>query len=221
MEVARRMLFGQRQELGLVERLAHGMGRVRHHRQVGEADLILEHSLDALAELGHMGAHRQVVAGDAARDFAVDPDPVVGAVEAFQVPLAARLELRREARLLELQHIDASLVVNHLVTDRELGRADVQHAIIVSNIGTKSKDRKSTRLNSSHSQISYAVFCLKKKNRHHMDFSELITYRGRNNDELNYPTEALVPRLRSSVGPRNHRSMKHTGKSTITRTARP
>src|SRR5688572_31819171 len=27
----------------------------------------------------------------------------------------------------------------------------------------KWKDRKSTRLNSSHSQISYAVFCLKKK----------------------------------------------------------
>src|SRR5689334_24556482 len=26
-------------------------------------------------------------------------------------------------------------------------------------------DRKSTRLNSSHSSISYAVFCLKKKNR--------------------------------------------------------
>src|SRR5256886_5881784 len=29
-----------------------------------------------------------------------------------------------------------------------------------------SLDRKSTRLNSSHSQISYAVFCLKKKNQH-------------------------------------------------------
>src|SRR3989475_8483919 len=28
------------------------------------------------------------------------------------------------------------------------------------------RDRKSTRLNSSHSQISYAVFCLKKKNIH-------------------------------------------------------
>src|SRR2546430_8885959 len=28
------------------------------------------------------------------------------------------------------------------------------------------RDRKSTRLNSSHSQISYAVFCLKKKNDH-------------------------------------------------------
>src|SRR2546427_2459758 len=29
--------------------------------------------------------------------------------------------------------------------------------------GACSQDRKSTRLNSSHSQISYAVFCLKKK----------------------------------------------------------
>src|SRR2546430_12318742 len=29
-------------------------------------------------------------------------------------------------------------------------------------------DRKSTRLNSSHSQISYAVFCLKKKKKCHM-----------------------------------------------------
>src|SRR3712207_6851552 len=28
-------------------------------------------------------------------------------------------------------------------------------------------DRKSTRLNSSHANISYAVFCLKKKSRHH------------------------------------------------------
>src|SRR2546430_10324614 len=30
---------------------------------------------------------------------------------------------------------------------------------------SESEDRKSTRLNSSHSQISYAVFCLKKKNK--------------------------------------------------------
>src|SRR2546430_12246968 len=38
-------------------------------------------------------------------------------------------------------------------------------------------DRKSTRLNSSHSQISYAVFCLKKKKKkkHHID-STMIKY---------------------------------------------
>src|SRR3712207_8170313 len=29
--------------------------------------------------------------------------------------------------------------------------------------GPRARDRKSTRLNSSHSNISYAVFCLKKK----------------------------------------------------------
>src|SRR2546430_3463342 len=35
-------------------------------------------------------------------------------------------------------------------------------------------DRKSTRLNSSHSQISYAVFCLKKKMRHLKDPHEIV-----------------------------------------------
>src|SRR2546427_2642370 len=35
-------------------------------------------------------------------------------------------------------------------------------------------DRKSTRLNSSHSQISYAVFCLKKKKKKE---SEAISHR--------------------------------------------
>src|SRR5438309_9268596 len=33
-------------------------------------------------------------------------------------------------------------------------------------------DRKSTRLNSSHSSISYAVFCLKKKK--HKDYTEVL-----------------------------------------------
>src|SRR2546427_6985235 len=36
------------------------------------------------------------------------------------------------------------------------------------------QDRKSTRLNSSHSQISYAVFCLKKKKKH-IRYITLIT----------------------------------------------
>src|SRR5687768_18372683 len=37
--------------------------------------------------------------------------------------------------------------------------------------GVKIADRKSTRLNSSHGYISYAVFCLKKKN-----ITNLTTY---------------------------------------------
>src|SRR5438309_7785811 len=41
------------------------------------------------------------------------------------------------------------------------------------------RDRKSTRLNSSHSSISYAVFCLKKKKKNVLDFLyNHLLYRG-------------------------------------------
>src|SRR2546429_6884697 len=36
-------------------------------------------------------------------------------------------------------------------------------------LSPKDRDRKSTRLNSSHGYISYAVFCLKKKNQEHYE----------------------------------------------------
>src|SRR2546427_4230868 len=40
----------------------------------------------------------------------------------------------------------------------------VRHGVVLAiRSRTRPRDRKSTRLNSSHSQISYAVFCLKKK----------------------------------------------------------
>src|SRR5438445_9972700 len=39
-------------------------------------------------------------------------------------------------------------------------------------------DRKSTRLNSSHANISYAVFCLKKKKEADYAFNDLLSRRG-------------------------------------------
>src|SRR2546427_9566497 len=42
------------------------------------------------------------------------------------------------------------------------GVVDLANQAVQNKINSK-LDRKSTRLNSSHSQISYAVFCLKKK----------------------------------------------------------
>src|SRR5258707_5285916 len=43
--------------------------------------------------------------------------------------------------------------------------AGYQHALLVDSrrAAPRGRDRKSTRLNSSHANISYAVFCLKKK----------------------------------------------------------
>src|SRR6266480_6478692 len=43
------------------------------------------------------------------------------------------------------------------------------------------RDRKSTRLNSSHMSISYAVFCLKKKKNHKL----ILCHNLKNNHEVN------------------------------------
>src|SRR2546430_13192378 len=52
----------------------------------------------------------------------------------------------------------AADVPDHLPANHPVAWADGR----VIQVGVE-RDRKSTRLNSSHSQISYAVFCLKKK----------------------------------------------------------
>src|SRR2546422_4871187 len=53
--------------------------------------------------------------------------------------------------------VRAGPVVRHL--ERGLRQAAIGHR----GIAAHTRDRKSTRLNSSHGYISYAVFCLKKK----------------------------------------------------------
>src|SRR3712207_8044531 len=54
--------------------------------------------------------------------------------------------------LVQVLHVELALHTEHVVAVR----AELQVR--------RGEDRKSTRLNSSHANISYAVFCLKKKN---------------------------------------------------------
>src|SRR5688572_31074512 len=73
------------------------------------------------------------------------------------------------------QHVHNRSIQIHSYTPDPPVQAHVDHLAAVTrtcNIGSLAGtdsglrcilDRKSTRLNSSHSQISYAVFCLKKK----------------------------------------------------------
>src|SRR2546430_13730311 len=64
----------------------------------------------------------------------------------------------REVRVLpRLERADVRVDLERLrrVQRHHLQRLLARHAAVL-------EDRKSTRLNSSHSQISYAVFCLKK-----------------------------------------------------------
>src|SRR2546430_12572364 len=49
------------------------------------------------------------------------------------------------------------------LTEGAAAEVETQPLMHVRGICRSPEDRKSTRLNSSHSQISYAVFCLKKK----------------------------------------------------------
>src|SRR3712207_7466907 len=50
---------------------------------------------------------------------------------------------------------------------RKRVRSELASALRMPNVGSiPYLDRKSTRLNSSHANISYAVFCLKKKKKH-------------------------------------------------------
>src|SRR2546430_7245081 len=84
----------------------------------------------------------------------------------FRSPLAVR-EAVRIAPQVPHDEPDQS---HHLLDAREalVGVADaVDHQRLADDV-VGGQDRKSTRLNSSHSQISYAVFCLKKKTHSHI-----------------------------------------------------
>src|SRR2546430_12437289 len=70
-------------------------------------------------------------------------------------------------------------------------------------------DRKSTRLNSSHSQISYAVFCLKKKKKTSYHTAQYTQY-------PNHPAQSSSSRYPHSPDhPANtaHRAVPYTGSS--------
>src|SRR5258708_23935446 len=60
--------------------------------------------------------------------------------------------------------------IHHALVDQRVGLRGARVVRAIDASGTqasgvlRSEDRKSTRLNSSHQIISYAVFCLKKKN---------------------------------------------------------
>src|SRR2546421_8018707 len=79
----------------------------------------------------------------------------------FRSPRGQASERGRRGRAQEGRHEvrvrDAVLPVDAVLRQQvDAARAEVARL---------ERDRKSTRLNSSHDQISYAVFCLKKKNR--------------------------------------------------------
>src|SRR3712207_8793089 len=79
---------------------------------------------------------------------------------------AQRLDPADDARpAAERHHGDVVLAADGQDRPDRLGRARVDDGVgRLPRVARALADRKSTRLNSSHANISYAVFCLKKKN---------------------------------------------------------
>src|SRR3712207_7286102 len=72
-----------------------------------------------------------------------------------------------------LESHDAGKRDHKIEFDCSLGQI---HAAAEAMKHSSSLDRKSTRLNSSHANISYAVFCLKKKKNNNMTFNIPVHY---------------------------------------------
>src|SRR5438309_7490494 len=68
------------------------------------------------------------------------------------------------------------LIQPTVVSSSSHHRAAVGHSALTTYRHFCQSDRKSTRLNSSHSSISYAVFCLKKKRLRAEDFQLFARY---------------------------------------------
>src|SRR2546422_10491649 len=101
------------------------------------------------------GAARRVVGSPQAAAMRLNYRPADGESHTRAVRLGGKERLKDLVRLLRGQtHSSIADGHHNLLVFRSL-RFDIELP----------RDRKSTRLNSSHGYISYAVFCLKKKNR--------------------------------------------------------
>src|SRR2546430_11965958 len=91
-------------------------------------------------------------------------DLTVTGVQTCALPISGNLHSSQGREIMELftrlnQQGTTIIQVTHSEENAKVGNRIVQ----LHDGWITSRDRKSTRLNSSHSQISYAVFCLKKK----------------------------------------------------------
>src|SRR3989440_4584700 len=75
-----------------------------------------------------------------------------------------RASLQRRARALRRPLRSFARAACSRRTRRSPRATTSSEPLLTRRASAKTTDRKSTRLNSSHDQISYAVFCLKKKN---------------------------------------------------------
>src|SRR2546427_3483172 len=142
----------------LVDKLLHQSGTFAAHQHVAERvmdsnDLERERGITILAKntaVDYEGVHINIVDTPGHADFGGEVERSLSMVDGV---------------LLLVDAVEGPMPQTRFVTRKALA------------LGLKPIDRKSTRLNSSHSQISYAVFCLKKKKDKKKKLKHLKTFR--------------------------------------------
>src|SRR5438309_11849011 len=137
-----------------------GLGRDREIEQLARAEL-LSRSLVAEPQLwcGHYGRLKY--------RFQLNATPLIAAA-ATTTPSAIRLCVSKLAMPTAVRNTTRTTAIS-IITTSEIARWSFMTRLAYRSwverkfCAWRRSDRKSTRLNSSHSSISYAVFCLKKK----------------------------------------------------------
>src|SRR5690606_25492999 len=136
---AQLFLLGLQRQLGALQFLGLGAGAVKQ-------------------QLGFIGAADVVQAQRHRRQHAVD-EGFLGRAEMAE---GAELEHPQQA-VLEQQRHRHQMARLRLAQRRMDTEELIRYLLHADALALQRRDRKSTRLNSSHVKISYAVFCLKKK----------------------------------------------------------
>src|SRR5690606_24601342 len=126
---------------------------LRHIRTTASAQLGADVRSAVMGRPVRFRSSMQEAGGEQALEILTDAALAAGfaAIEFLEEPAAAAYDYHRRSR--EIRRT--------MILDIGGGTTDMALALV----GGDAPDRKSTRLNSSHVKISYAVFCLKKKKR--------------------------------------------------------
>src|SRR3712207_2254272 len=145
--------FGNSQQHSIHAQLLAARGLTKLSAKIQEeADEELNEAIQVNHRLIEMGEIPEV---------AIEDYPIITDVKEMleydcKASAAALPEMSKALALFEDDYVTKNMLQNFIVDEQEHYNWVKTHLCII-------EDRKSTRLNSSHANISYAVFCLKKK----------------------------------------------------------
>src|SRR5699024_9835661 len=130
--------------------------------------LTLAFALTACSAMGQTSADSSDGGNQAASTSSTAEPENAGATENSASATAPPQDLQTIGKHPSGEYEDSKVVLNSVTASG--GTLTVQFSL--ENNSAEEEDRKSTRLNSSHVSISYAVFCLKKKKTQHVNEEE-------------------------------------------------